>query len=191
MDITSNVIRGIAVTNLVIFGLTACSNTPAPWTQQDDSPWSAKHEAQNTASAEDVSDASASDPVLIADAEQPITETPEVASAKEEIMPVIVEDEPMEKGMEPQDIMVMLSTNYAVQVYAGSTIESVEKFKSSNNVPSLTTVKTERSGSIIYVLVDIYAERAEADAAAANLEIITGSKPWIRSLGGLQSIVSQ
>ena len=53
------------------------------------------------------------------------------------------------------------------------------------------TVKTDRSGSIVYVLVDIHPDRASADAAAAELEVKTGSKPWVRSLGGLQAIAVQ
>ena len=69
MALTINTIRGVAVTNLIIFGLIGCSNTPAPWTQQDESPWGAKYEAQasNAASDEAVLDTSLNDPVLLAD----------------------------------------------------------------------------------------------------------------------------
>ena len=110
---------------------------------------------------------------------------PEAAPAPEVIIPVVVEDEPG-----TQDIMAMLSSNYAVQVYAGKTQDSVEKFKASKDLTDLSVVKTDRDGSIVYVLVDIYPDRASADAAAAELEIKTGSKPWVRSLGGLQKIVA-
>lgn len=190
MDITIKTIRSIAVTNLIVLSLAACSNTPAPWTQEDDSPWGAKHEAeaQNVASDQAVSDTSLNDPVLLADPEPEaiVMEAPEAAPAPEVIVPVVVEEEPV-----TQDIMEMLSTNYAVQVFAGATIESVEKFKTNKDVADLMTVKTDRSGSIVYVLVDIYPDRVTADAAAADLEIKTGSKPWVRSLGGLQKIVAQ
>ena len=190
MGITIKTIRGFAVTNLVVLGLTSCSSTPAPWTQEDSSPWGAKHEAeaQTATSDQAVSDTLLNDPVLLADSEPEaiVMEAPESAPAPEVIVPVIVEDEPVAT----QDIMQMLSTNYAVQVFAGTTVDSVENFKADKDLADLTTVKTDRSGSIIYVLVDIYPDRATADAAAADLEIKTGSKPWVRSLGGLQKIVA-
>ena len=190
MGITIKTIRGIAVTNLVVLGLASCSNTPAPWTQEDDSPWGAKHEAEAQSATSDQvgSDTSLNDPVLLADPEPEaiVMEAPEAAPAPEVIVPVIVEDEPVVT----QDIMQMLSTNYAVQVFAGTTIESVENFKTNKDVADLMTVKTDRSGSIVYVLVDIYPDRATADAAAAELEVKIGSKPWVRSLGGLQKIVA-
>jgi septal ring-binding cell division protein DamX len=191
MALSIKIIHGFAATNLIIFGLAACSSTPAPWTQTDDSPWGAKHEAeaQNTLSDEAASDTSLNDPVLLADpdpaleAETIVMEEPEMAPAPEMIAPVVVEEEPA-----GQNIMAMLSSNYAVQVYAGKTNESVEKFKNRKDLTDLTTVKTDRSGSIFYVLVDIYPDRASANAAAADLEAKTGSKPWVRSLAGLQKI---
>jgi len=190
MDITIKNICGIAVTNLIVLGLAGCSNTPAPWTQQDDSPWGAKHEAeaQNTASDEAVLDTSLNDPVLLADPEPEaiVMEAPEAAAAPEVIIPVVVEEESV-----TQDVMAMLSTNYAVQVFAGTTLVSVEKFKTNKDVADLTTVKTDRSGSIVYVLVDIYSDRVTADEAAVELETKIGSKPWVRSLGGLQAIVAE
>jgi septal ring-binding cell division protein DamX len=190
MAITTKTIRGVAVTNLIIFGLIGCSNTPAPWTQEDESPWGSKHEAQEKQAASDeaVSDTSLNDPVLLADSdvEAIVMDAPDSAPAPQVIVPVVVEDAPVN-----MDIMAMLSTNYAVQVFAGNTVESVEKFKTDKGVEDLMTVKTDRSGSIVYVLVEIHPDRATADAAAAELEIKTGSKPWVRSLGGLQDIAVQ
>ncbi len=198
MDITVKTIHGVSIINLIILGLAGCSSTPAPWTQQDGSPWGAKHEleAQNALSDSAASDTSLNDPVLLADTElladlEPeqeaiVMQSPEAAPAPVLIMPVVVEEEPV-----TQDIMAMLSTNYAVQIFAGASTESVEKFKTSKDLPDLKTVKTDRSGSIVYVLVDIYPDRLEADAAAADLELKTGTKPWVRSLAGLQKIVAE
>jgi len=189
MDITIKTIHGFAVTSFIIIGLAGCSSTPAPWTQEDASPWGAKREAeaQSIPSDEAISDASLNDPVLLADPEPEAIamQEPEAAPAPMVIVPVVVEEDPAN-----QDIMAMLSTNYAVQVFAGNTLESVENFKSSKDLADLTTVKTDRSGSIVYVLVDIYPDRATANAAAAELEIKTGTKPWVRSLAGLQKIVA-
>lgn len=189
MAITTHTIRSIAASNILILGVAGCSSTPAPWTQENESPWGAKHEAQ----AESVAaDESLNDPVLLADpdpepeVELIVMQEPEAAPAPEVIAPVVVEDAPAS-----DDIMAMLSSNYAVQVYAGNTLESVEKFKASKGLENLTTVKTDRSGKIVYVLVDIYPDRASANAAASELEAKIGSKPWVRSLGGLQKIVAQ
>jgi septal ring-binding cell division protein DamX len=189
MEITIQNIKRIGVTNLIILGLVACSSTPAPWTQEDESPWGAKREAEASAvSASTSSDTSLNDPVLLADPEpEPIVmQEPEAAPAPEVIVPVVVEDTPA-----TQDIMAMLSSNYAVQVFAAKNVESIDKFKTSKDVGDLMTVKTDRSGEIVYVLVDIYPDRASADAAAVELEKKTGSKPWVRSLAGLQKIATQ
>jgi septal ring-binding cell division protein DamX len=189
MDTTIKKIRGLAVSNLIIFSLAACSSSPAPWVQEDDSPWGAKHvsEEQNIPSDEAVSETSLNDPVLLADEPVPIVmQEPEAAYQPELIVPVVVEDLSVE-----QEILAMPANNYAVQVFAGNTIESVDKFKNNNSLYELKTVRTDRSGSIVYVLVDIYPDRTTANVAAAELEAKTGSKPWVRSLAGLQKIVSE
>ncbi len=190
MEITIKTIRGIAVTNLIILGLAACSSSPAPWTQADDDPWGSKRatEADSVPSDAAVSDTSYSDPVLLADPEpEPIVmQEPEPVMEMAVIVPVMVEDLTPE-----QEIMAMPASNYAVQVYASKTAESVEKFKSSKGLENLMTVKTDRSGSIVYVLVDVHSDRSTADAAAGGLEATTGSKPWVRSIAGLQKIVAQ
>jgi len=49
-------------------------------------------------------------------------------------------------------------------------------------------VKTDRDGSAIYVLVSVHDDRVSAEQAAADLEQKTGSKPWIRSMAGLQKV---
>lgn len=191
MNITIKTVRGVTICSLFTLGLTACSSSPAPWTQADDSPWGAKRdaEAQNLPSDEAISDTSLNDPVLLADPEPaPIMMTePEPPPAPEMIAPVVVQEE-----LSPeQEVMAMAGTGYAVQVYAGKTADSVEKFRNSKDLAGLTAVKTDRAGSIVYVLVDLHEDRASANSAAANLEVITGSKPWVRSIAGLQKIVAQ
>ena len=191
MDITIKIIRGVAVTNLIILGLAGCSSTPAPWTQtQAESPWDAKHAAEEQSMPSDdvvASDTSLNDPVLLADPEpEPIImEEPVAAPAPEVIIPVVVEEQTPE-----QEIMALSGESYAVQVYASKTAESIEKFKNNKDLVELKTVKTDRSGAIVYVLVDIYPDRSSANAAATDLEMKTGSKPWVRSVAGLQKIVA-
>jgi septal ring-binding cell division protein DamX len=87
--------------------------------------------------------------------------------------------------------MAMPGTNYAVQVYASKTTDSVERFINDKGLNGMKMVRTDRSGSIVYVLVDIYPDRATANAAAVDLETKIGAKPWVRSVAGLQKIVAQ
>ncbi len=124
---------------------------------------------------------------MLADPEpEPIVmEEPVAAPAPEVIVPVVVEELTPE-----QEIMELSGDSYAVQVYASKTAENIERFKNSKNLAELKTVKTDRSGSIVYVLVDIYPDRSSANSAAGDLEIKTGSKPWVRSVAGLQKIVA-
>jgi septal ring-binding cell division protein DamX len=186
MEITIKNIRNIAVTNLIILGLAGCSSSPAPWTQADDSPWGAKREAEASSVPSDdaVVDTSLNDPVLLADPEpEPVMmQEPEEV----EVVAIVVEEQTPE-----QEIMAMPSSYYAVQVYASKTADSVERFKNNKGLENLMTVRTDRGGSIVYVLVDVHPDRTTANAAAADLEIKTGSKPWVRSVAGLQKIVAE
>lgn len=189
MEITIKKFRNVAVTNLIILGLAGCSSSPAPWTQADEDPWGSKRsaEADSVPSDEMVADTSLNDPVLLADPEpEPIMmQEPEAAPAPE-VIAVVVEEQTPE-----QEILAMPGSNYAVQVYASKTSESVERFKADKGLENLMSVRTDRSGSIVYVLVDVHPDRATANAAASDLEMKTGSKPWVRSVAGLQQIVSE
>ena len=180
----------IVIANVVVLGVAACSSSPAPWTQQDDSPWESKRaaETQDISADESVTDTSLNDPVLLADPEpEPIImQEPEAQIAPEVIIPVVVEDLTPE-----QEIMAMPASSYAVQVYASKNTASIEKFKVNNDLEDLMTVKTDRSGSTVYVLVEVHPDRASANVAAVDLEAKTGSKPWVRSIAGLQKIVAQ
>jgi septal ring-binding cell division protein DamX len=187
MAITTKTIRDIALTNLIVLGLAACSTSPAPWQQSDD-PWGAKRsaEANSVPSDEAVSDTSLNDPVLLAEPEEDIIMEAPVSPEPEVIIAVVVEEH-----LTPEErVLAMATTDYAVQVYASNKLESAEAFKTSKGLDNLIAVKTDRSGSIVYVLIDVYPDRAAANAAAPGLEEITGSKPWVRSIAGLQKIVS-
>lgn len=189
MDITLKIMRSIVVGNLIVFGLAACSSSPAPWTQAEDSPWVSKYSAaaESVPSDAAVTDTSLNDQLLLADPEPEsiIMQQPDAGAAPEMIAPVVVEELTAE-----EEIMALSGSHYAVQVYAGNTVESVDRFKTSKELASLTTVKTDRAGSIVYVLVEMHPDRASANAAATELEIKTGSKPWVRSIAGLQKIIA-
>jgi len=191
MDITIKNIRNLAIVNLAVFGLVACTSSPSPWTQAENSPRGSERasETQAIPSGEVITDTTLNDPVLLADPEpEPIVmQEPDAMAAPEVITPVVVADELTPE----QEIMELPTSSYAVQAYAGKTMDSLESFKAKNDLPELKAVRTERSGAIIYVLVDIQPDRASANAAANSIEAKTGSKPWVRSVAGLQKIVAQ
>lgn len=186
--------------------VTACSNTPAPWTQANQSPWSAKHEAERSS----VPDEAVVEDTAMEDGAMKDEPAPMEAQAEPQAEPVpqaaeqeSVENAPVEavaaeaaapavENMTPeQEILAMSPGAYAVQVYAGKTLASIDKFKQANGLDDLKTVKTDRGGEIVYVLVSLQPDRASAKQAAAELEQKTGTKPWVRSIAGLQKIVAQ
>ncbi len=97
---------------------------------------------------------------------------------------------PVAEKMTPeQKVLAMSADSYAVQVYASNTIKSMNKFKTDKGLDELKTVKTNRDGKVVYVLVDLQPDRASARQAAKYLKEKTGTKPWIRSVAGLQKII--
>ena len=187
MEITTRTIRTAVISGLLTVGLAGCSSSPAPWTQSDDSPWSGKREAeQNSVPADEVVvDTSLNDPALLADPEPIAMEAPAAEPAPEVIIETVVEEMTPE-----QEIMAMPATGYAVQVYASKTLSSMEKFQADKGLEDLKAVKTDRNGEIVYVLVDLHPDRASAKQAAGFLEQKTGTKPWVRSIAGLQKIIA-
>ncbi len=96
MDKKIKIMRSVVVGNLIVFGLAACSSSPAPWTQTDDSPWVSKYSAAAESVPSDavITDTSLNDPLLLADPEpEPIImQQPDAVPAPEMITPVVVED---------------------------------------------------------------------------------------------------
>ena len=184
MKITIKKMQGLLLSNLVILTLVACSSSPSPWSQQDDSPWKAKRAAEesNGTSGEFV---------------EVVVEEPAPVAVPEEAYPypapAVVQEptpvvEPVAVAVAGGSIMAQPANSFAVQVYAGGTEESVTRYQEAHGLEDLWSVKTDRDGSAIYVLVSIHDDRASAEQAAADLEQKTGSKPWIRSMAGLQKV---
>lgn len=205
MKLIVNCIRGVVVSNLIILGLVGCATDPAPWVYTENpnkdhvSCCFTMDESANAASAnKEITEpapvlmASAKvEPMVMQEAEPIVMKKTEMVEPPKEMVPVVVEDDPVIEEQSANDIMAMLSTNYAVQVFAGHSEESIRKFQAEKDLADLLTVKTNRSGKIIYVLVDVYTDKKQAHAAAANLEIIIGDTPWVRSMKGLQAITVQ
>jgi septal ring-binding cell division protein DamX len=184
VKITIKQISGIIACNAMLLALAACSSSPAPWTRPDESPWSEKHAAAEQAVPADEIIIDEPAPVLVA---EPMAE-PE----PEPVMMTEPEPVPVAMPATPEDeIMAMDSKAYAVQVTAMNDIPSMNRYQARFGLEDLTVVKTDRNGSVIYVLLSLQPDRASANQAAAELEQKTGTKPWVRSIAGLQKIVVQ
>ncbi len=182
MKITIKNIQAILIGNILLVGLTACSSEPAPWTRPDDSPWSEKHAAAES-SAEEV--VVVEEPVMVVEPEPYVIEEPVAVVAAV----AVPEPEPVPLTAEEQ--IMSMDSGYAVQIFAGSTLDSIDKFRDRYQLEDMLAVKTDRNGSIMYVLVSTHPDRASADADAALLKQKTGTKPWVRSILGLQKVVYQ
>ena len=179
-------IQGILISNILLVGLTACSSEPAPWTRPDESPWSEKHAAASS-SAEDV--AIVEEPVLMIEPE-PVRE-PMYIEEPVPVVAAVVVPEPEPVPQSPEERIMAMDSGYAVQIYASSKLSSMEKFKVNHGLEDMLSVRTDRDGSIIYVLVSTHPDRASANVVAADLEMKTGTKPWVRSIQGLQKVVAR
>ena len=164
----------------------------------NDSPWSKKHaELKKQAAMEEMV---MEEPVVdaaVLETEPAIVEAnlnpylSEIPSAHEPVVVKAIEPvaEPVEVASQEEGILAVPASHYAVQVYASSTTDNLDKYKVNNGLEDLTAVKTDRNGAPVYVLVSLHDTRSSANEAASNLEQIIGSKPWVRSVGGLQAIV--
>ena len=184
VKITIKKMQGLLLSNLTILALVACSSSPSPWSQQDDSPWKAKRAAEEASvTTEEFVEVPLDEPVPVAEPEEPY---PYPAPAVvQEPTPIV---EPVVAAAVAGSIMAQPANSYAVQIFAGGAEESVTRYQEAHGLQDLWTVKTGSEGSPIYVLVSVQDDRASAEQAAADLEQKTGSKPWIRSMAGLQKV---
>ena len=185
-------LRGILIGNVVVFGLAACSSDPAPWTRPDETPWSQKSVAERPAEEMVVVE---EEPVVME--EQDLMGGPERFAEPvfiEEPVPVVAEvavPEPEPMLMSPEQQILAMDSGYAVQIYASSTMSRVDQFKADYGLEDMLAVRTDRDGSIIYVLVSPQSDRGSATTVAADLQQRTGTKPWVRAIQGLQKVVAQ
>ncbi len=185
MEITTKN-RAVIPITLLILGLGGCASTPKPWAEANNSPWPSKHEAGATHVSADKTESTVTlkDAALLADPEPVIMAPPEAIPAPDVI---IAADK--KKMTSAQKILALPITDYVVQVYASKTMASMERFKTEKELTDLMTVRTDRKGNAVYILIDIHPDFASASQAATYLEKRTGSKPWIRSVAGLQKVV--
>lgn len=118
-------------------------------------------------------------PVLV----EPMSDTLEITNTE------AIKDVPNVDNI--SDIMNVPSSAYAVQVYAGKALANVNKYRSDHGLDYMQIVATERNGEIMHVLVGIYDDRKSAMQASVDVEASTGSKPWVRSITGLQKAAAK
>lgn len=173
----------ISALSVMLCGFLMSGQAFAAW--GNDSPWSKKHEElkKQAAFEEVVIDA----PVIA----EPLPVIVEAIPAPVELAPTYELPTVAEEVTKDGDILAVPSSHFAVQVYASSSPDSMNKYKSNNGLEDLTAVKTDRNGAPIYVLISLHENRNSADQAAMNLEQIIGSKPWVRSVGSLQAVVME
>ena len=186
VNITIKKVQGVLICSTLLAGLSACSSEPAPWTRPDESPWSEKH-ATADATVEDV--AIIEEPYVVVEPEpmqDPYLIEEPVAVVAEVVVP---EPEPVPLSAEEQ--IMSMDSGYAVQIFASTNMASMDKYRINNGLDDMLAVKTDRDGSVVYVLVSPQSDRDSANMVASELEQKTGTKPWVRSILGLQKVVYQ
>ena len=191
--ITRTRFREILICNLLFVGLTACSSDPAPWTRPDETPWSQQTVADQRAIEE---------PIIVEEEPMMMNEPVMMGGPERFSEPVMIEEpvavvaavavpEPEPVPMSPEEQILAMDSGYAVQIYASSTMTRVDQFKADYGLDDMLAVRTDRDGSIIYVLVSPQFDRGSATTVAADLQQKTGTKPWVRAIQGLQKVVAQ
>ena len=115
-------------------------------------------------------------------------EAGEPVETESEVVAVEAVEEAPAVEVSDSDIMSSSSSGYAVQVFAGRVLANLNRYVSTHGLENMQIVKTDRDGDIIHVLVSIHDSREQAEQAMMDIEESTGSKPWIRSVAGLQNM---
>ena len=187
VKITINKIQGILISNILLVGLTACSSEPAPWTRPDESPWSEKHAAAEKSSVEEV--VIVEEPLVMVEPEPMLD--PYMIEEPVAVVAAVAVPEPEPVPLSAEEQIMSMDAGYAVQIFASTNMASMDKYQVENGLDDMLAVRTDRDGSVFYVLVSTHPDRDSANVAAAELQQKTGTKPWVRSIMGLQKVVYQ
>jgi hypothetical protein len=187
VKITIKHIQGILISNILLAGLTACSSEPAPWTRPDESPWSDKHASVDG----NIDDVTVIEEPLVVIEEDPMMDPYMIEPEPAAVVAAVDVPGPEPVPLSPEEQIMSMDSGYAVQIFASNNMSSMDKYKASNGLEDMLAVKTSRDGSIFYVLVSTQPDRDSANMVASELQERTGTKPWIRSILGLQKVVYQ
>jgi septal ring-binding cell division protein DamX len=196
---------GLILMASAVVGLSACSSKPSPWTQQS-SPWSNRDAQVEEAPVEDMQPMAEEQSPFVdqAAANESMMEAEPVGAMVEEELPMVPPmEEPMmvDEPMMVEEPMMMASGGdirsqppgyFAVQVVASSSMKNLLAFAKRNGFSEQWTAETNVNGVTWYVLLQgIYPTMADAKAALAEVSANLDTRPWIRSVGSLQSVMMQ
>lgn len=183
-----NKIQTVFICAAMMSGLVACSNAPSTWSEVDNSPWKGKRAAESVnMAADDFVEVSSEDMTQLVEPVEIRMETAPEVQAEPEVLP-----EPVPVVMaDPEPIVVTgldaaSEAGFVVQVFAGVSEASVDRYKNAHDLYEMIPVKTIRDGKIMYVLVSLHDYKSEAIQAAESVYQRTGSKPWVRTVAGLR-----
>ena len=186
-------IQGILISSLFVVSLAGCSSSPS-WRDADNSPWKTKRDTESSSLDEfvelNLDEAPFAETTMPEPEQESMFETELVLTEPGLAEPVPMEslDEVPSPSVAGSDIMSAPASAYVVQAYAGRKLNNVTDYKSSHGLDQMQIVKTNRDGDIMHVLVSLHDGLESARQASFDLEQRTGSKPWVRSVTGLQRI---
>lgn len=192
-------------------GLAACSSNPSsPW-GQGGSPWESRSQevaeqpVQETPVVEPVEAAPIEEPAAepVVDYGEPGTPMEDPVEATAETEPSYIAEEPAaepvadevasdaEQAVSSGNIASLPAEQFAVQVVASSSMENLLAFASANNIADNWTAKTMLGDKVWYILLSgVYASKAEAEAALAEVATTLDTAPWIRNVGSIQEVMT-
>jgi len=180
--------------------LAACSSKPSPWSESS-SPWEGRAEQNVEPEPLAVDDV---EPVSMLESET--IEPADFIASEEEAMMMegAAEMEPLEEPMgaepmaeEPAAVAVggglaeQPAGMFAVQVVASSSMDQLTAFANANQLSDEWVAETIVDGKVWFVLISgVYATKSEAEQALEGLQGLE-TQPWIRTVGSVQSAMSQ
>jgi len=135
VKITIKQMQGLLLSSLMVLTLVACSSSPSPWSQQDDSPWKAKRAAEESSGTSgEFVDVVVDEPAPVAVPEEPYPyPAPVVVQEPAPVIEPVVAAVAVAGG----SIMAQPANSFAVQVYAGGTEESVTRYQQAHGLEDL------------------------------------------------------
>ncbi len=122
----------------------------------------------------------------------PPTDAPTITkAAPKESPPDAPRDQPGERPGGTVPLVDVPPDYYVVQLVALASKEALEEYAARKGLHGMSAARVERDGKLFYVLLlGIFRDRQDADAAAANLPPeLEDFDPWVRRVGSLQEAI--
>ena len=201
MTLLSKKILPITLVLAGSIALAACSSKPSPWSESS-SPWEGRAEQNVEPEPLAVDDI---EPVYLAEPET--IEPVGIVASEDESMMVEGSEvmEPLEEPMGEEPMMDEAAAPvavggglaeqpagmFAVQVVASSSMDQLNAFANQHQLSDEWVAETMVDGRVWFVLMSgVYATKSEAEQALEGLQMLE-TQPWIRTVGSIQSSMSQ